>query len=70
MAMKIILISSILAMTSAGIYGSFDLFHDLKKGKYIKYDRDGSSSKPGSDTNSLYLNDWDHVSTEDYSRGG
>ena len=38
--MKFILTSSIIAMISAGIYGTADFTHDLKTGNYIVYDRE------------------------------
>jgi hypothetical protein len=44
--MKIILMSSIIAMISAGIIGTADLIHDLQNGTMIEYDRtDGTSIK-------------------------
>lgn len=38
--MKIILTSSVIAMISAGLYGTIDLSRDLATGNYVQYDRE------------------------------
>ncbi|HWY37548.1 MAG TPA: hypothetical protein VNY73_03245 [Bacteroidia bacterium] len=55
--MKVFMITSIIAMVTAGVYGTIDLANDIKNDRYIQYEEDIA----GETSNTASVNNFTHV---------